>query len=71
MDGIRNFWHTPYYVDLVNKGSMATPDFGIAVDPNFKHPDEFRHRFVPDSPEGYVGMVGKKIYIIMKYIILK
>ena len=51
-------YHTPYFIDLVNKGSQLIPDLFIPVPEMFKMPEEFRHRYVPGSQEAYATVVG-------------
>ena len=60
-DGVTNYLHTPYFVDLINSGSMVLPDLEIPVDERFVKPEERKHLYVPGSPDAKVGIVGKLI----------
>lgn len=39
-DGVTNYYHTPYLLDLINSGSQIIPDFHINVTERFFHPSE-------------------------------
>ncbi|ELT94901.1 hypothetical protein CAPTEDRAFT_205407 [Capitella teleta] len=57
-DGVTNFLHTPYVIDLINSGSLVLPDLEIPVPERFVKPQERQHLYVPGSPECHVGIVG-------------
>lgn len=58
-DGVTNYLHTPFFIDLINSGSLVLPDLEIPVPERFVKPEERQHLYVPGSPEAYVGLVGK------------
>lgn len=57
-DGVTNYLHTPYFVDLISSGSMVLPDLEIVVPERFVKPEERKHLYVPGSPVATVGIVG-------------
>ena len=58
-DGVTNYLHTPFLIDLINSGSLVLPDLEVPVPERFVKPQERQHLYVPGSPEAYVGVVGK------------
>lgn len=62
MDGVTNFYHTPYLIDLTGQGSVLVPDFDIPVDQVFIPPEKRYHRYVPGSPKATLSMVGKLLW---------
>ena len=59
MDGITNRYHTPFLVDLVNKGSSLIPDFWIPVPERFFVPGVREHAYVPGSQKATINVAGK------------
>ena len=59
MDGVTNTYHTPYLIDLVNKGSVLIPDLWIPVPERFLLPEQREHLFVPGSQKATVSLVGR------------
>lgn len=57
-DGVTNYYHTPYFVDLISSGSMRFPDLEIPVPEQFIRPNLNKHLYVPGSPQCRVGIVG-------------
>jgi len=60
-DGVTNYLHTPYFVDMFSSGSLTLPDLEIPVPERFVIPEERRHLYVPGSPVATVGIVGDVI----------
>ena len=58
MDGVKNYLHTPYLVDLVSQGSIIIPDLWINVTERFIHPEIREHLYVPGSTKATLGIVG-------------
>ncbi len=59
MDGVTNYFNTPYLIDLINHGSLMIPDLEIPVPERFIYPERRQHIYVPGSAYAYVGIVGK------------
>lgn len=57
-DGVTNYLHTPFFIDLISSGSMVLPDLAVPVPERFIKPQERQHLYVPGSPEAFVGVVG-------------
>ena len=57
-DGVTNNLQTPYFIDLINSGSLVLPDLEIPVPERFVKPEERQHLYVPGSPVATVGIVG-------------
>ena len=60
MEGVINFYHTPYLIDLVNQGAAVLPDLQIPVPERFIRPEANYHLFVPGSPKAIVSIIGKR-----------
>ena len=58
-DGVTNYYHTPYLVDLVSQGSVIVPDLEIPVPERFIQPDKREHLYVPGSERAFVHVVGE------------
>ncbi|CAH1780995.1 unnamed protein product [Owenia fusiformis] len=58
MDGVRNTWHTPYFVDLVKYSQIIIPDLWIPVPERFVLPEQRHHLYVPGSAVTKVSIVG-------------
>ena len=58
-DGVTNFLHTPYFIDLISSGSQVLPDLEIPVPERFIRPQERQHLFVPGSQRATIGIVGR------------
>ena len=55
-----NHLHTPYFIDLINSGTLTLHDLEIPVPERFVKPEERKHLYVPGSPNATVGIVGKQ-----------
>ena len=60
-NGITNYFHTPFFVDLVNKGSAVIPDFQIPSTERFVDPNKRKLLYVPGSPTSTLSIVGEWI----------
>ena len=58
-DGVTSYWHTPYFIDLINSGSVILPDLDIPVPERFVEPSVRHHLYVPGSERGVVSVVGE------------
>ena len=63
-DGVTNFLHTPYFIDLINSGSLVLPDLEIPVPEQFVKPEQRQHLYVPGSQIADVGIVGKFKFVL-------
>ncbi|XP_048773201.1 CD109 antigen-like [Ostrea edulis] len=57
-DGVENFYHTPYLIDMITSGSMIIPDLKVNVSDQFIVPEQRYHQYVPGSPKGQVTVFG-------------
>ena len=57
-DGITNYYHTPYLIDLVNSGSVYIPHLYIPVPARFTMPGQREHLYVPGSGKCTVSLAG-------------
>jgi len=60
-DGVTNYLHTPYFIDLINSGTLTLHDLEIPVPERFVEPEQRRHLYVPGSQKATVGIVGDVI----------
>lgn len=67
MDGVTNYYNTPYMIDLINQGSQIIPDFYINVTERFTHPEIPWHFYVPGSPKATLSVVG--LYIFFAFLL--
>ena len=58
MDGIRNTYHTTFFIDLVNKGSSLIPDFSIPIPERFYLPQQRERLYVPGSQSAALSIAG-------------
>ena len=64
LDGVTNYYNTPYLIDLVSQGSIIIPDFDIPVPERFWLPEQREHLYVPGSAKAFVSIVGKyRLYV--------
>lgn len=57
-DGVENYFHTPYLLDMITYGSIIIPDLKINVSDQFIVPEQRFHSYVPGSPKATVSMFG-------------
>eukprot|EP00106_Octopus_bimaculoides_P012375 XP_014779817.1 PREDICTED: CD109 antigen-like [Octopus bimaculoides] len=48
-DGILNYYHIPYLVDLITQASVIVPNFDIPINAQFIQPEQREHDYVPGS----------------------
>ena len=58
MDGVTNVYHTPYFINLVSRGSVIVPDLEVPVPEMFYHPEQREQLYVPGSAKCTVSLVG-------------
>lgn len=63
-DGVTNYLHTPFLIDLINSGSLVLPDLEVPVPERFVKPQERQHLYVPGSPKAHVGIVGQFLFLL-------
>ena len=59
MDGVTVFYHTTYFIDLINHGALVLPNLDIPIREMFVHPDNAYHFYVPGSAQATVSLVGQ------------
>ena len=64
-DGVKSYWHTPYFIDLINSGAFITPDLRIPIPERFFVPSSRTHAFVPGSEKAVVTVVGGSLVPFM------
>ncbi|XP_071092281.1 CD109 antigen-like [Haliotis cracherodii] len=57
-DGVMNYYHTPYLIDLITYASIIIPDLDVPVPEQFVVPEQRYHLYVPGSPEGHLSIFG-------------
>ncbi|PVD21251.1 hypothetical protein C0Q70_19422 [Pomacea canaliculata] len=57
-DGVMNYHHTPYLIDLIRFASIQVPDFDIPVPEQFVVPEVRDHLYVPGSPVARPSLFG-------------
>ncbi|KAK7498039.1 hypothetical protein BaRGS_00010627 [Batillaria attramentaria] len=57
-DGVINYYHTPYLVDLIRFASIQVPDFDVPVPEQFVVPEVREHLYVPGSPAAIPSLFG-------------
>lgn len=57
-DGVMNYYHTPFLIDLIRFGSMQVPDFDISVPEQFSIPEVRYHLYVPGSAKCTISLFG-------------
>ena len=58
-DGVRNYYHTPYLIDLIRYGSIQVPDFDVPVPEQFSVPEVREHLYVPGSAKSVPSLFGE------------
>ncbi|CAH1797576.1 unnamed protein product [Owenia fusiformis] len=58
MDGVTNYFHIPYTIDLISQGSLYMPDMEIPIPEKFIVPEQREHLYVPGSQKAWVNIVG-------------
>ena len=61
-NGVTNRYHTPYFIDLINAGSVKAPDFDIPVPEMFVVSRIRSHIYVKGSARLKFGLIGKVKY---------
>lgn len=57
-DGVLNYYHTPYLIDMIKYGSETIPDLQINVPDQFVVPEVREHLYVPGSAVAEVTLFG-------------
>ena len=58
-DGVLNYYHTPYLIDLIRYGSIQVPDFDVPVPEQFSVPEVREHLYVPGSAKSVPSLFGE------------
>ena len=58
-DGVMNYFHTPYLIDMIRYGSETIPDLQIKVPDQFVVPDVRYHLYIPGSGNADVSLFGE------------
>jgi len=58
-DGVENYFHTPFLIDMITYGSIIIPDLKVNVSDQFLIPEQRYHQYVPGSPKAKVALFGK------------
>ncbi|XP_046585013.1 LOW QUALITY PROTEIN: murinoglobulin-1-like [Haliotis rubra] len=57
-DGVRNYYHTPYLIDLITYASIIIPDLDVPVPEQFVVPEQREHLYVPGSAVAHLSIFG-------------
>ncbi|XP_005101040.1 CD109 antigen [Aplysia californica] len=57
-NGVSNYYHTPYFVDLIKYPSVEIPQFKVNVPEQFRKPEIRPNLYVPQSPVGMMSFFG-------------
>ncbi|XP_055892053.1 C3 and PZP-like alpha-2-macroglobulin domain-containing protein 8 isoform X3 [Biomphalaria glabrata] len=57
-DGVMNYYHTPYLIDLIRFGSIQIPQFDVPVPEQFRKLEVRENLYIPQSPEAVVSLFG-------------
>ncbi|XP_005101039.1 alpha-1-inhibitor 3 isoform X2 [Aplysia californica] len=57
-DGVVNYYHTPYLVDLIRYASIQMPQFDVVVPEQFRKPEVRYNLYVPQSPVATTSLFG-------------
>ncbi|CAL1532738.1 unnamed protein product [Lymnaea stagnalis] len=57
-DGVMNYYHTPYLIDLIRFGSIQIPQYDVPVPEQFRKLEVRENMYVPQSPEAVVSLFG-------------
>ncbi|KAK7114537.1 CD109 antigen-like [Littorina saxatilis] len=57
-DGVINYYHTPYLIDLIRFASIQVPDFDVPVPEQFVVPEVREHLYVPGSAKSEPSLFG-------------
>ena len=59
-DGVMNYYHIPYLVDLISYATIDVPDFKVPVPEQFRVPGQWRYSlYIPGSAQACVSTFGK------------
>ena len=58
-DGVTNYFHIPYMIDLITQASVIVPDFDIPIKQQFIQPEQREHDYVPGSGKAVTSLFGK------------
>lgn len=57
-DGVTNYYHIPYMIDLITQASVIVPDFDIPIKQQFIQPEQREHDYVPGSGKAVTSLFG-------------
>ncbi|GFO11264.1 Cd109 antigen-like isoform x3, partial [Plakobranchus ocellatus] len=57
-NGVLNYYHTPYLIDLIRFPSMETPSLKVEVQEQFREVEVRENVYVPQSPTAMVTLYG-------------
>lgn len=57
-DGIENYYHTPYLIDLIKYSSIKIPELKVNVPDKFIEPEVREHLYVPGSQKALLTCFG-------------
>ncbi|RUS75425.1 hypothetical protein EGW08_016804 [Elysia chlorotica] len=57
-DGVINYYHTPYLIDMIRFGAEKIPEFEIPIDEQFLKPEMRWHDYVPGSGVATMSLFG-------------
>lgn len=57
-DGVLNYYHTPYLIDMIKYGSETIPDLQIPIPDQFVVPEVRYHLYVPGSGVADISLFG-------------
>ncbi|XP_052062550.1 CD109 antigen-like [Mytilus californianus] len=57
-DGVENYYHTPYLIDLIRYSSIKIPELKVNVSDKFIEPEVREHLYVPGSEKAVLTCFG-------------
>ncbi|GFO11263.1 Cd109 antigen-like isoform x3 [Plakobranchus ocellatus] len=57
-DGVINYYHTPYLIDLIRYGSIKIPEFEVPVEEQFRELEVRENKYVPESGVATMSLFG-------------
>ena len=65
-----NYYHTPYFVDLIRYPSIKVPQFKVPVAEQYRQVYTRENIYVPQSPVGMSSFFGTEIFFAILLFIL-
>ena len=63
-DGVMNYYHTPYLIDLIRYGAEKIPEFEVTIDEQFRELEVRENRYVPESGVATMSLFGEDMLFV-------